>query len=55
MDELKEQLGVDSKARVILYVASYTSCEAISFKEQIDEVRKEYKYRTIFLRELDPF
>ena len=55
MEELKQQLGVDPKARTILYVASYTSCEAISPTEPIDEVRKEYKYRTIFLRELDPF
>ena len=55
MDELKNMMGVAADSRVLLYVASYTSCEAISTKECIDDVRKEYKYRTIFLRELEAF
>lgn len=50
MDELKTLLGAKPDSRVVLYVASYTSCEAISVKEAVDEVRKEYKYRTIFIR-----
>lgn len=53
--ELQQLLGVGPEARLILYVASYTSCEAISLKELIDDVRKEYKYRTLFLRQLDDF
>lgn len=55
LDELRSLLGAKADARVVLYVASYTSCEAISQKETVDEVRSEYKYRTIFIRELDPF
>jgi hypothetical protein len=55
LPELRALMGVDPQARVMLYVASYTSCEAISLKEPIDDVRKEFKYRTIFARELEPF
>lgn len=55
MDDLKNVMGIPSESRVILYVASYTSCEIISNSECIDDVRKEYKYRTIFMRELEPF
>ena len=55
MEELRTLMNAAPDARVMLYIASYTSCEAISTKEYIDDVRKEYKYRTIFIRELEPF
>lgn len=54
MEELKTQVAVKQDSRVMVYVASYTSCEAISLTQPIDDIRKEYKYRTIFIRELDP-
>ena len=55
MDELRTLVNAKPDSQVLLYIASYTSCEAISMKEPIDDVRKEYKYRTIFMRELEPF
>ena len=55
MDELRTLVNAKPDSQILLYIASYTSCEAISMKEPIDDVRKEYKYRTIFMRELEPF
>lgn len=51
LGELRQLVGSTSpEAKLLLYVASYTSCEAVSMREPIDDVRKEYKYRTIFVR-----
>ena len=55
MGELKELMGMPEDARVILYVASYTSSDIISSSEPIDEVSKGYRYRALFRRYLDPF
>ena len=55
MGELRALMNANADSNLLLYVASYTSCEAINLKEPIDDVRKEYKYRTIFMRELEPF
>lgn len=40
-------------SRLISYVASYATCEIIDEDRFANEVRSEYKYRTIFVRELE--
>jgi hypothetical protein len=42
------------EARLVTYVASYASCDIIDQNRLANEVRSEYKYRTIFVRELEP-
>ena len=50
-DEIKKKVGNENK-NLIFYVASYATCEIIDVKRSVNEVRSEYKYRTIFVREL---
>lgn len=37
---------------MIFYVATYATCELIDLTRSANEVRSEYKYRSIFVREL---
>lgn len=36
----------------MFYVGTYSSCEAIDINRKVNEVRAEYKYRTLYAREL---
>lgn len=53
LNEIKDKIQ-KPEARLISYVASYASCDIIDENRSANEVRSEYKYRTIFVRELEP-
>lgn len=52
--ELCKMLGFEEQTKILFYVASYSSCEAIEYARTAQFVRKEYEYRTIYARELMP-
>lgn len=52
-DQLVKKLGLKTK-NLIFYVATYATCEIIESSRPVNQVRSEYKYRTIFVRQLKP-
>ena len=52
MNEVAKKMNLPDTARLYAYVASYASCETLGADKEAEEIRKEYKYRTIYVREL---
>ena len=50
-NQLAKKLGTNGK-KLIFYVATYATCQLIDPPRLANEVRSEYKYRSIFAREL---
>ena len=38
----------------MVYVSSYSTCEIINIKQYVNDIRKEYSYRSLYIRELNP-
>ena len=53
LDELKQIIGVSLEKRVVVYVSSYSSCDAIDQNESLSDIKREYNYRSLYVRELN--
>lgn len=52
LNEVKKKIEKPN-VKLIAYVASYSSCDLIDESRSANDVRSEYKYRRIFVRELE--
>lgn len=43
-------MNLPDNISLLTYVASYASCEIIDNNRSIDDVRKQFKYRTVYMR-----
>jgi hypothetical protein len=55
MNELKQLVGVDQDKRLIIYVSSYSSCEVVKTSELLSDIKSEYSYKTLYVRELNSY
>jgi hypothetical protein len=53
MSELKQIVGVSEDKKLVVYVSSYSSCDSIDTAEPLNDIKREYNYRSLYVRELN--